>query len=97
MATAGRRRLEWSRVGLRELFDSFEFLATRNLSAASRIRDRIALAADQLAENPFAGRAGQKPGTRELPVTGTPYTLVYRVTAKSIKIGRVLHQRRRYP
>jgi toxin ParE1/3/4 len=76
MAAAERKRLEWSRIGLRELFDSFEFLASKNLSAAARIRDRVALAAEQLSENPFVGRAGQKRGTRELPIPGTPHTVL---------------------
>lgn len=97
MTASVRKQLEWSRLGLDELFESFEFIATENVNAAVMVRNRIAAAAELLATYPLIGSPGQKPGTRELPVPGTPYILVYRVTARTVKIGRVLHQRRKYP
>ena len=97
MGTARKKRLEWSRLGLRELWESFDYIAAENLRAALAIRDRIEHAADLLIAQPLIGRPGQKPGTREYPIPGAPYTLVYRVTGGVIKIGRVLHQRRKYP
>ncbi len=97
MGAARRKRLEWSRLGLQELWESFEHIAAENLQAAISIRERIADAADLIAGQPFIGKPGQKPGTREFPIPGIPYTLVYRVVGSVIKIGRVLHQRRRYP
>ena len=97
MGASGERRVEWSRLGLKELYDSFEELAAKDLAAAVMLRDRPAAAADLLQQHPLLGRKGQKPGTRELAVPGTSYTLIYRVTSRSIRVGRVLHQRRRYP
>jgi len=37
------------------------------------------------------GRAGRRSGTRELPVPGTPYLLVYRVKRESVQMLAVLH------
>ena len=96
MADGAKRQLEWSRAGLRELYQSFEFIASRNLPAAVDLRDRIFKAAELLETQPLVGQPGQRPGTREIAVPGAPYTL-YRVYAKKIPIGGVLHQRRRYP
>lgn len=97
MIAGARKRLEWSRLGLKELYESFEFIAAENVHAAVLVRKRIAVAAEMLEAHPLLGVPGQKPGTRELPVPDTTYTLVYRVTSRVIKIGRVLHQRRKYP
>ena len=97
MSAVRKKRLEWSRLGLRELWESFEYIAADNLPAALAIRERIENAAGLLAEQPLIGKPGQKPGTREYPIRGVPYTLVYRVIGSVIKIGRVLHQRRKYP
>jgi toxin ParE1/3/4 len=97
MPARARKRLEWSRIGLQELYESFEFIAAENLQAAVLIRKRIAAAAELLETQPLIGSPGQKQGTRELPVPDTPYTLVYRVSPRVVKIGRVLHQRRKYP
>ena len=40
------------------------------------------------------GRKGQRPGTRELVVGNTPFTIIYRVHKIVIQIGRILHQAR---
>ena len=83
MSASGKRRVEWSRLGLKELYDSFEELAAKDLAAAVVLRERLAAAANLLEQHPLLGRKGQKPGTRELVVSGTPYTLIYRVTSRS--------------
>lgn len=97
MNAARRKRLEWSRLGLHELWESFEYIAAENLQAAMVIRERIEDTADLIAVQPLIGKPGQKPGTREYAIPGIPYTLVYRLSGSVIKISRVLHQRRRYP
>jgi plasmid stabilization system protein ParE len=97
MPVHARKRLEWSRVGLKELYDSIEFIAAENIQAAALVRNRIAAAAELLETHPLIGSPGQRAGTRELPIPNTPYTLVYSVGPRKVKIGRVLHQRRKYP
>jgi toxin ParE1/3/4 len=37
------------------------------------------------------------PGTRELPVTRTPYVLAYRICADEIQILAVIHGAERWP
>jgi len=47
---------------------------------------------------PMLGRHGQIEGTREFPVTGLPYLLVYAVASETdVDILTILHTRRRYP
>jgi toxin ParE1/3/4 len=37
------------------------------------------------------GRVGLRAGTREFPVPGTPYILVYRIREERLRIMAVLH------
>ena len=60
---------------------------------ALRIRD----AARSLTYQSLIGRKGQRPGTRELVVGNTLFTIVYRVHGAVVRIGRIVHQARRYP
>ena len=53
MSAVPRRRLEWSRLGLRELWESFEYIAADNLPVAFAIRERIENAAELLAAQPL--------------------------------------------
>ena len=47
---------------------------------------------------PRLGRAGRIGGTREFPVTGLPYTIVYRSTDdEEVAILTVVHQSRQFP
>lgn len=64
--------------------------------AASRVAQVILRAVDLLATAPAMGRAGRKPGTRELVVSGTPYIMPYRVRGQRIEILRVFHARRQW-
>jgi toxin ParE1/3/4 len=36
-------------------------------------------------------------GTRELPVSGTPFTVAYRVARREVEILAVLHAARKWP
>lgn len=58
---------------------------------------RIEHHAELLSEFPLMGRTGRVTRTRELPVPGTPFILVYRVLPNALRIGRVLHHALRYP
>jgi plasmid stabilization system protein ParE len=92
-----RRRLEWSSRADRDLFDAWLYIAADSISAAESVERRIIESAERLVLYPRIGRPGRIPGTRELPVAKTSFTLVYRVRAGSLSIARVLHQRRKYP
>jgi toxin ParE1/3/4 len=52
---------------------------------------RLYRAAKSLKEHPFVGRAGRKPGTRELVLAPLPYILVYSVEDAVVHVLRFLH------
>jgi toxin ParE1/3/4 len=54
-------------------------------------------AADGLKEMPNRGRAGRKGNTRELPVPGIPFLIIYRVTKEMVEILRILHGAQQWP
>jgi toxin ParE1/3/4 len=91
------RRLEWSPRADRDYFDAWAYIAHDNIAAADGVARRILYAARSLIFQPFLGRKGQRPGTRELVVGHTPFTIIYRAHGTVIRIGRILHQARRYP
>lgn len=45
--------------------------------AADQMAERILDAAQRLVTHPLSGRPGRRKGTREFPVPGTPYLLIY--------------------
>ncbi|MFN4090551.1 MAG: type II toxin-antitoxin system RelE/ParE family toxin [Alphaproteobacteria bacterium] len=90
-------QVRWSASARAGLLEISRYLADRNPYAGERIVARLLVRAVDLATNPSQGRPGRVAGTRELVVTGTPYLLVYRVTATYVEILRVLHGRRQWP
>ena len=94
---SAQRRLEWSSRADRDYFDAWAYIAQENVEAADAVAKRIRMAAESLIFDPLIGRRGQRPGTRELVVGHTLFTIVYRAHRTVIRIGRILHQARRYP
>lgn len=62
-------------------------------SMARRIRSVIT----QREMFPAQGRPGRRQGTREPIVSDTPYFVVYRVRAGTVRILRIMHGRQRWP
>lgn len=56
---------------------------------ATRIFDAV----DRLLEFPDIGRPGHELDTRELPIDGTPYLLVYEHDGDALRILRFWHTR----
>ncbi|WP_439578444.1 type II toxin-antitoxin system RelE/ParE family toxin [Elioraea sp.] len=83
--------LRWTDGALAELLDAVAFIARDNPHAAIRIAARIRRSAGQLDGLPFLGKTGRRPGTRELAVAGTPYTIVYSLTGEDVLILSVWH------
>ena len=52
---------------------------------------RIVAVTEALKAHPHLGRAGAKPGIRELVIGGTPYIVLYRVRGKRVSIVTVWH------
>lgn len=81
-----------------ELRSIREWIAADNPSAADRVISRILQTAMMFGQFPLLGRAGRVEGTREFPVVGLPYVVVYAIRSESeIDVLSVLHTRRRYP
>ncbi len=89
-------KVVWTRPALRQLGEAREYIAIDNPEAASRQIDLIEKSVSQLAIFPMMGRTGMRAGTREFPVTGTPYILVYRIAKSSLQILTVLHGARNW-
>ncbi|MFC3695107.1 type II toxin-antitoxin system RelE/ParE family toxin [Chenggangzhangella methanolivorans] len=75
-----------------------DYLAEQSPRAAFRIVNDIdGSAARLLSRNPFVGRIGEIPGTRELVVSGAPYIVAYRVTEERVELLFVQHGAREWP
>ena len=85
--------LEWSRTALVQFADQLEYVAIDSPSASRRLSERVFAAVDYLLDFPEIGRPGDRRGTRELVVTGTPYIVVYEVEDPTVRILRVWHTR----
>ena len=90
--------VRWSDSAVDDLSSICDYTEQRFDTAQARavawaIYDR----ADLLRANPFLGRAGRKPRTRELPVAGLPFLLIYRVNNDAVEILRILHGSQQWP
>jgi addiction module RelE/StbE family toxin len=74
------------------------YISDRDELAADRILSRLRQATETLGHYPMLGRPGSVADTREFPVHGLPYTIIYRmVSTAQLDIVTVLHQRMLYP
>lgn len=60
---------------------------------AERARARILAAERLILDNPHAGRPTHREGVRRLPISRTPFFLIYRPTPARIEILRVMDGR----
>ena len=90
--------ISWSTDAVADLRSLYDFIAKDDPEAAKRMVLRVVAAVEQLLpEHPSIGRPGRVPGTRELPIAGTPYVVPYRVKEGVLQILRVYHGARRWP
>lgn len=87
----------WSVPARRDLRAHLVYLAERSPTAARMTRSTIREAVERLADFPNRGRPGRVEGTRELVIVGTPYLVVYRTRATSVRILRHLHAAQEWP
>jgi toxin ParE1/3/4 len=92
-----KKRLIWNKKAQKDLEEIFSYISRDDAAAALRIVRRIYDAAETLAENPFIGREGLVPGTREFSIPKLPYLLPYRVKHDAVRILRVYHGARMPP
>ncbi|WP_081714730.1 type II toxin-antitoxin system RelE/ParE family toxin [Asticcacaulis sp. AC466] len=90
-------KLDWTPLALEDRINTFNHIAEESVQIAVKIDDAIDAQTERLVDFPESGRPGRFPGTRELIVTGYPFTVVYRIVEDTIRIIRVLHQAQQWP
>jgi toxin ParE1/3/4 len=85
-------QVRWHENAINDLVSLRQYIVQDNSHAAQRIAGKILECARLLKEHPLLGKAGRIHTTRELVVTGTPFTIVYLPQPDSITILRVFHQ-----
>ncbi|MGO8786467.1 MAG: type II toxin-antitoxin system RelE/ParE family toxin [Terriglobia bacterium] len=90
-------QIVWTETAVRHLSAIQAYIEQEEPEAAQRVAAAIRKAVAYLAVHPHLGRAGRKPGTRELVIADTPYLVPYTVKGDRVTILAVLHgaQRRR--
>ncbi|MBK9072385.1 MAG: type II toxin-antitoxin system RelE/ParE family toxin [Myxococcales bacterium] len=89
--------VKWTRLALADLENAYEFISSRNDTAAASVVQQVMAHLTQLRQFPESGRTGRVKGTRELVVGATPFVIVYRVNAADLEILAVLHSARKWP
>lgn len=88
--------IEWRAEARADLVGIVGFIAQDSPCAARRMKSQIEQSLRLAAEHPYMFRAGRAPETREI-VVHPNYLIVYRLSATSIEVVRVVHSRRQYP
>lgn len=88
---------QWTTPARDDLTDILDYIASDDPSAALTTIDRIEAVALRLIDFALSGREGSVPDTRELPIPGLPFILIYRVRDTNIDVLRVLHGARQWP
>jgi addiction module RelE/StbE family toxin len=89
--------LRWTRPAESDLLEILDYIAEDDPTAADATIDRIEAVALRLTDFPLTGRQGSVPDTRELPIPGLPFLIIYRVRETAVEVLRVLHGARRWP
>lgn len=85
-------QIRWHEDAIDDLVAIRRHIALDNPQAAGHTARKILERVQLLKEHPMLGKAGRIGTTRELVVTGTPYTVIYLPQADLITILRVFHQ-----
>ena len=89
-------KLVWTTSAKRDLGEIVTYIWFDSPSSAKRIRARIEKTARHLESQPFMGRVGELPDTREA-FAPPSYRIVYKVSDGAISILRVIHTARQWP
>lgn len=90
-------RLVWSPEARNDLREIYLFISEDNPYAARSLQGLIRERVEHLRDNPYVGRPGRVPGTRELVISGTRYIVPYRAVGDTLHILRVYHGARQWP
>jgi toxin ParE1/3/4 len=90
-------RIRWMPLAEHDLDAVYEYIRRDNATAARKVVGQIFRAIEMLVRYPSAGRSGRVPGTRELMISRTPFTAVYRLNSEEIQILSIIHGARKWP
>ena len=85
----------WSPLARARLRQIRDYVDRDKPDAAERLATRIVAMVEALRNHPYLGRAGAKPGIRELVIGSTPYIVLYRVQGQRVLIGTNWHAAQR--
>jgi addiction module RelE/StbE family toxin len=94
---SAKKRLEFTARAFHHIAAAEAFIAQDNPKAARTVVKAILTTAEKLESFPELGKHGRVPGTRELPLSKYPYTIVYRIRSTRVIVYSVLHQSLQYP
>lgn len=89
------RRVIWAKTALADFENAITYIAKDNPVAAQSVATRVLDTVQLLADTPI-GRIGRVSGTYEKYVQKTPYIIAYTLTADTLAIARVIHERRNW-
>lgn len=87
----------WSDASVGHLKEALRYIESESTPGADSIRRRILRTALRVGQMPNSGRIGRVEGTREAVVPGSPYIVVYQVSAQSVEIVGIWHAARSWP
>jgi toxin ParE1/3/4 len=87
------RDLKWTNPALLDFDELQNYIKEHNPSAARHMAVRVHEAVEALRLHPFSGRIVPESSSRICVVSGTPYLIVYRITA-AVEVLRLWHSRR---
>jgi toxin ParE1/3/4 len=87
----------WAPQSIADLQDIWDYIAEDNPRAATELVGAVRAKAEYLSRYPRLGRAGRGKQVRYVPVIGTPYFIVYRLSKANIEVLRVVHGARDWP
>lgn len=89
---------KWLKKALTDFDSSLDYVKTNQGPAVAKaLAVKLLDAVDSIVQNPSSGRPGRFPGTRELVVSGTKYTIPFRVKGTEVQILRIFHTSRKPP
>ena len=80
-----------------DLESHYTFLLDNSPISVDRQVESILETIRSLESMPLRGRAGPVPNTREIPVRGTAYFIVYRVSGDRVEIAHIRHRSQSWP
>ena len=88
--------IRYTRRAIEHLTSAYEYIYRDDPDSARNVITRIEKSITAIRDYPELGKAGRRPGTRELLTTKAPFIIVYRYEENCIVILAILHTSRQY-